>query len=113
MSRRSVAGMLKLVRSAISIVARRFRSRAVLELENLALRHQLHVLPRQRPWRPRLIAIDRLRWVWLALSDMAALSGRDGVGQACNGRPMAPSGIPPVLALAFEVRTAVSGSRDS
>ena len=28
--------------------------RAVLELENLALRHQLNVLRRQRPGRPRL-----------------------------------------------------------
>src|ERR1700681_3412148 len=65
MSRRSVAGMLKLVHSAISIVARRFRSRAVLELENPALRHQLHVLRRQRPCRPRLFTIDRLLWVWL------------------------------------------------
>ena len=56
--------MLKLVRSIVSVLARRFRSRAVLELENLALR-QLHVLRRQRPGRPRLIAIDRLLWVWL------------------------------------------------
>jgi putative transposase len=44
---------------------RRFRSRAVLELENLALRHQLHVLRRQRPGRPRLFTLDRLLWVWL------------------------------------------------
>ena len=57
--------MLKLVRSIVSVLARRFRSRAVLELENLALRHQLHVLRRQRPGRPRLFAIDRLLWVWL------------------------------------------------
>ena len=65
MDRRSVAGMLKVVRSIVSVLARRFRSRAVLELENLALRHQLHVLRRQRPGRPRLFAIDRLLWVWL------------------------------------------------
>ena len=57
--------MLKLVRSIASVFARRFRSRAVLELENLALRHQLHVLRRQRPGRPRLFTIDRLLWVWL------------------------------------------------
>jgi hypothetical protein len=44
---------------------RRFRSRAVVELENLALRHQLHVLRRQRPGRPRLFAIDRLLWALL------------------------------------------------
>ena len=57
--------MLKLVRSIVSVVACRLRSRAVLELENLALRHQLHVLRRQRPGRPRLFAIDRWLWVWL------------------------------------------------
>ena len=47
MGRRSVAGMLKLERSIVTMLARRFRSRAVVELENLALRHQLHVLRRQ------------------------------------------------------------------
>jgi hypothetical protein len=36
-----------------------------VELENLALRHQLHVLRRQRPGRLRLFSIDRLLWVWL------------------------------------------------
>src|SRR5216683_1846030 len=65
MGRRSVAGMLKLVRSIVSVLARRFRNRGVLELENLALRHQLSVLRRQRPGRPHLIVIDRLLWVWL------------------------------------------------
>ena len=57
--------MLKLVSSIVSVLARRFRTRGVVELENLALRHQLHVLRRQRPGRPRLFAIDRLLWVWL------------------------------------------------
>jgi transposase InsO family protein len=56
--------MLKLVRSIVSGVVRRFRGRAALELENLALRHQLHVLRRQRPGQPRLFTIDRLLWVW-------------------------------------------------
>jgi hypothetical protein len=42
------ASMPKLVRSIVSVIARRFRSRAVLELENLALRHKLHVLRRQQ-----------------------------------------------------------------
>ena len=58
-------GMLKHARSIVAVLARRFRSRAVLELENLALRHQLHVLRRQRPGRPRLFKIDRSLWVWL------------------------------------------------
>jgi hypothetical protein len=57
--------MLKLMRSIVLVVARRLRSRAVVELENLALRHQLHVLRRRRPGRPRLFATDRLLWVWL------------------------------------------------
>jgi hypothetical protein len=43
----------------------RFRSRAIVELENLTLRRQLHVLRRQRPGRLRLFAIDRLLWVRL------------------------------------------------
>jgi transposase InsO family protein len=57
--------MLEHVRSIVAVLARRFRRRAVLELENLALRHQLHVLRRQRPGRPRLFTIDRLLWVLL------------------------------------------------
>src|SRR5260370_15092357 len=57
--------MLKLVRSIVARLVRRFRSQAVVELENLALRHQLHVLRRQRPGRLRLFSIDRLLWVWL------------------------------------------------
>ena len=65
MGRRSVAGMLELVSAIVSVLARRFRGRAVLELENLALRHQLHLLRRQRPGRPRLFTLDRLLWVWL------------------------------------------------
>jgi hypothetical protein len=57
--------MLEQVHSIVAAVARRFRSRAVLELENLALRPQLHILRRQRPGRARLFTIDRLLWVWL------------------------------------------------
>src|SRR5713226_8821728 len=57
--------MLEHVRSIVAVLARRFRRQAVLELENLALRHQLHVLRRQRPGRPRLFVMDRLLWVWL------------------------------------------------
>src|ERR1700690_1726885 len=65
MARRGVAGVLKRMRFIGSVLARRFRSRAVVELENLALRHQLHVLRRQRPGRLRLFSIDRLLWIWL------------------------------------------------
>ncbi|MGA3315970.1 MAG: NAD(P)-dependent oxidoreductase [Candidatus Korobacteraceae bacterium] len=45
-----------------------FRSRAALQLENLALRHQIGVLQRSARQRPKLTAVDRLSWVWLSRS---------------------------------------------
>ena len=42
------------------------RSRAVLQLEVLALRHQLRVLERSRPRRLRLTRVDRRLWVWFS-----------------------------------------------
>jgi hypothetical protein len=42
------------------------RSRATLQLEVLALPHQLHVLERSRTRRLRLTRADRLLWVWFA-----------------------------------------------
>jgi hypothetical protein len=41
-----------------------FKSRAALQLENLALRHQLGVL-RRSVKRPKLTSADRLLWAWL------------------------------------------------
>jgi putative transposase len=43
-----------------------FRPRAVLQMENLALRHQIGVLQRSARKRPRLTRGDRLLWVWLS-----------------------------------------------
>jgi hypothetical protein len=43
-----------------------FRTRASLQLEILALRHQLQVLNRSRPQRVRLTRADRVLWVWLS-----------------------------------------------
>jgi len=43
-----------------------FRSRAALQLENLALRHQIGVLQRSARKRIRLTPVDRLLWVWLS-----------------------------------------------
>src|SRR6516165_3110033 len=47
-----------------------FRSRAALQLENLALRHQIGVLQRSVKKRPKLTSMDRLLWfslsrIWL------------------------------------------------
>jgi hypothetical protein len=43
-----------------------FRSRATVELENVALRHQLNVLKRSVKRRPKLTPVDRLLWVTLS-----------------------------------------------
>jgi putative transposase len=51
--------------SEFLVATSRFRSRAELELEVIALRHQLAVLRRQRPGRPWLSAFDRMLWIWL------------------------------------------------
>ena len=59
---------LNLALSALHLLAASasaaFKSRAALQLENLALRHQLTVLHRSVK-RPRLIPADRLFWSWL------------------------------------------------
>jgi putative transposase len=41
-----------------------FRTRAALEAEILALRHQLQVLQRARSRQLRLTRVDRVLWVW-------------------------------------------------
>jgi len=62
----SVTGMHAYISELLSWLAGRFRSRAELELEVIALRHQLAVLRRQRPGRRTwLSGFDRLLWVWL------------------------------------------------
>jgi putative transposase len=43
-----------------------FRSRAALELENLALRHQIGVLQRSARKRPKWTSADRLLWIFLS-----------------------------------------------
>ena len=57
--------MLAILSAVVSIFEFRFRGRASLELELVALRHQVTVLRRQRPGRPQLSSLDRLLWVWL------------------------------------------------
>jgi hypothetical protein len=54
---------LALLASAFSSV---LKARAALQLENIALRHQIGVLQRSAKKRPQLTASDRLLWVWPA-----------------------------------------------
>ena len=60
---RSISGWLALsLAGALSVL----KKRATLQLENVALRHQISVLQRSAKKRPRLHAADRLLWVWLS-----------------------------------------------
>src|SRR5438046_9726370 len=52
--------LIALVAAALSF----FKTRAALQLENLALRHQLGVLHRSVK-KPKLTPFDRLLWAWL------------------------------------------------
>lgn len=58
--------MFTLFLSVLSALWSSFRTRAALNLEVLALRHQINVLRRSQRGRVRLNSADRLLWVWLA-----------------------------------------------
>jgi hypothetical protein len=62
---RTVTVMVTILSAIVSIFEFRVRSRTSLEIELIALRHQVTVLRRQHPGRPRLSSLDRLLWVWL------------------------------------------------
>ena len=47
-----------------AFVSTLFRSRFTLQLENVAVRHQLAVYQRTT-WRPRIGPGDRIFWIWL------------------------------------------------
>jgi transposase InsO family protein len=57
--------MLDFLRLFVHVLAAPFRTQAQLEAEITMLRHQLNVLLRQAPSKPRLTAADRLLFVWL------------------------------------------------
>src|SRR5205807_7248031 len=59
--------MLTIILSLFSSARQAFQTRAALQAEILALRHQLLVLQRSsRSHRLRLSRADRFLWVWLA-----------------------------------------------
>jgi putative transposase len=58
--------MISVLLSLLLTLRRSVRSHAALQLEVLALRHQLEVLQRTRPRRLQLAKADRWLWVWLS-----------------------------------------------
>ena len=93
--------MITILSTVVSILAFRLRSRASLELELIALRHQVSVLRRQHPGRLRLFSTDRLLWMWLYRIWPRAL--RHGAGEAGDCDPMASQGFPALLAMAINI----------
>src|SRR5258708_14286542 len=57
-----MVGLLKLV---FQIVVSPFKTKVRLEAEIISLWHQLNVLRRRVPAKPRLVVADRLLFVWL------------------------------------------------
>jgi transposase InsO family protein len=57
--------MIRLLILFLHVLLSPFKTQAQLEAEIVLLRHQLNVLRRQAPSRPRLTAADRLLFVWL------------------------------------------------
>jgi hypothetical protein len=57
--------MLTILLTLLATLSSMFRTRADLELQNVALRQQIGVLGRSRK-RPKLTVADRLFWVWLS-----------------------------------------------
>ena len=58
--------MLSVLSPFLSMLFLVFRSRAALQVEILALRHQIGVLRRSTQKRPKLTMADRLLWAWLS-----------------------------------------------
>src|SRR5437868_11823006 len=85
--------LFRLALSGLHVVAAAtpaaFKSRAALQLENLALRHQLGVL-RRSVKRPKLTSADRLLWTWLYEVCL-------GHRQSGNRHWLAPKGLPVIL----------------
>ena len=60
-----ISSMLTALMTLLATLSSIFRSRAALELENLALRHQIGVR-RVAAKRPKLTSVDRLLWICLS-----------------------------------------------
>jgi hypothetical protein len=58
--------MLNILSTPLATLRSILRSRAALELENLALRHQIGVLRRSARRRAKLTQLNRLFWAWLS-----------------------------------------------
>ena len=82
----------------LHVVVSPFKTQARLEAEIVLLRHQLNVLRRRVPSKPKLTVADRLLFVWLYRLFPSVLNAVTIV-QPETDHPVASDGLPPVLAL--------------
>jgi hypothetical protein len=73
--------MLILLSAVFSTLCSIFRSRAALELEHIALRHQIGALKRSAGKRQKLTATDRLFWVCRGRGELPSYRPRDSCCQ--------------------------------
>jgi putative transposase len=58
--------MLNILSVFFAVLSSVFRNHVALQVEILALRHQIGVLQRSARGRPKLSAADRFLWAWLS-----------------------------------------------
>jgi hypothetical protein len=67
--------MMDFLKLFVHVLVSRFKTQARLEAEIVLLRHQLNLLHRRFPSRPKLAAADRLLFVWLHRLFPSVLNG--------------------------------------
>jgi len=105
--------MIAFLSLVLDIVVSPFKTKARLEAEIILLRHQLNVLRRRVPSKPRLTVADRLLFVWLYRLFPSVLNAVTIVQP--DRYSMASNGLPTLLALevALSRRSAKDPRRDS
>ena len=67
--------MLTVISALLTCLFSIWRTRAALQLEILALRHQIGVLQRSSRKQPRLTRAARMLWAWLSVTGLGRLAG--------------------------------------
>ena len=94
--------MITILSAVVSALCFLFRRRASLELELVALRHQVRRAAAAAP-RSASALLHRPATLDVALSDLAAGLERHGAGEAGDRDPVAPQGFPAVLVVAINI----------
>jgi hypothetical protein len=77
--------MLNVLWLFLSTIFLIFRSQAALQVEIVALRHQIGVLRRSAKKRPKLTVADRVFWAWLSAACASRRLAREKLGSPAFG----------------------------